>query len=97
MRTIISGRVTADHLADAELIAGITPTGFLTNGLWTPPATSLPTEVHPIDPMCGELGERQRNMTLLNYADALVAVGRGFELQVSAARKMGLAVYEVAS
>ena len=37
MRVILHGPVTADHLADAELMAGITPTSFVTNGLSEPP------------------------------------------------------------
>lgn len=99
MKTILSGRVTAAHLEDADLLGGITPTLFLSNGLYHPPAeigASIPTEVHPICEKLGELGERQRNMTLLNYADALVVADQGFETQVAAARKMGILVYEVA-
>ena len=46
MRVILSGPVTAEHLADAELMAGITPTSFVTNGLSEPPRGSrLPDEV----------------------------------------------------
>lgn len=99
MKTILSGPVTAAHLEDADLMAGITPTLFLSNGLYHPPVevgARIPTEVRPIDPMLGELGERQRNMSLLAHADALVAVGPGFEMQIASARKMGVLVYEVA-
>ena len=49
MRVIISGPVTQDHLDDADLLADIAPTSFVTNGLSAPPANSgLPTEVYPI-------------------------------------------------
>lgn len=95
MRTIISGPVTADDLADAELMAGITPTSFVTNGLSTPPAdTGLPTNVMPICPMLPDCGEEQRNATMTLYADALIVRGRNPHL-VGWANRNALIVYEV--
>ena len=94
MKTIISGPVTQQHLADAHLMAGITPTSFLTNGRSPPPASNLPVTVDPICPKLPEAGERQRNMTMCLYADALICVGQNEHL-VTRARANGLLVYEV--
>lgn len=97
MRTIIHGPVTADHLADAELFAGITPTSFVTNGLSRPPTKDLPAEVYPLcDKQPEESRERARNYTLAQNADALICVGENEHL-VSLARNYDLAVYEVLS
>lgn len=97
MRTIIHGAVTANHLADADLMAGITPTSYVTNGLSNPPDKSLPTEVYPICLMQPEESrERARNYTLVQNADALICVGENDHL-VSLARNYDLAVYEVLS
>lgn len=72
MRVIISGPVTLADLQEAELMLGITPTEFVTNGLWHPPAElNLPVEVHPICTMRPD-AERANNFTLVLYADALV-------------------------
>lgn len=96
MRTIISGPVTADHLADAELMAGISPTSFVTNGQSRPPATGLPTDCYPVcDKQPEETRERARNYTLVQNADALVCAGRNDHL-VALATSYGLPVYEVA-
>lgn len=95
MRTIISGRVTMRHIADADLIAGIVPTSFVTNGESEPPAAAkLPCEVMPICPKLPEAGERQRNYTLCQSADALICRGENNHL-VNIARQYGLLVYEV--
>jgi len=95
MRTIISGPVTEAHLADAELLAGITPTSFVTNGLSSPPVSKLPTEVYPLCPMQPEESRvRARNYTLTQNADALVCVG-GDDHLVALARRYDLPVYEV--
>lgn len=95
MRTIISGPVTADHLADAELLAGITPTSFVTNGLSTPPASNLPVDVMPICQLQPDYSrERARNYSLVQAADALVCAGENDHL-VSLARNYGLLVHEV--
>lgn len=96
MQVILYGHVTADHLADAELMAGITPTGFVTNGLSHPPRGSrLPVEIYPICPMQPvETRERARNFTLAQNADALICVGENAHL-VSLARNYDLLVYEV--
>lgn len=96
MRVILSGPVTADHLADAELLAGITPTSYVTNGLTDPPrGNRLPVETYPVCPMQPvETRVRARNFTLAQNADALICVGENDHL-VSLARKYDLLVYEV--
>jgi hypothetical protein len=96
MRVIISGPVTADHLADAELLAGITPTSYVTNGLTDPPRSNrLPVETYPVCPMQPEETRvRARNFTLAQNADALICVGENDHL-VSLARNYDLLVYEV--
>lgn len=95
MRVIISGPVTQDHLDDADLLADIAPTSFVTNGLSTPPACSLYTEVLPICPMQPKETSRiARDYTLVQNADALVCVGDNPHL-VDLALNYGLVVYEV--
>ena len=96
MRVIISGPVTQDHLDDADLLADIAPTSFVTNGLSAPPAkTGLPTEVYPICPMQPEATRViARDYTLCQNADALVCVGDNPHL-VELALNYGLVVYEV--
>lgn len=96
MRVILSGPVTAEHLADAELMAGITPTSFVTNGLSHPPRGShLPVDVFPV---CmkqpEETRERARHYTMVHNADALVCVGENAHM-VSLARNYDLLVHEV--
>lgn len=95
MRTIISGPVTADHLADAELMAGITPTSFVTNGRQVPDADlGLPVACYPICQRLGMLGEAARDYTLCQNADALVVAG-GNEHLVAVAHQYHLPVFEV--
>ena len=94
MRVIISGPVTAAHLQDAEFMAGITPTSYVTNGKSTPPKSPLPTSVMPICPMLPEAGERQRNYSLVHNADALVCAG-GNQHLVDLAKRYELLVWEV--
>lgn len=93
MRVIISGPVTEADLADAEFMAGIVPTSFVTNGLSKPPR-SLPTSVMPVDPMLPEAGERARNYSLAHNADALVCSGANPHL-VNLAKHYKLLVWEV--
>ena len=96
MRVILSGPVTADHLADAELMAGITPTSFVTNGLSHPPrGNRLPVAVMPICMMQPvETRVQARNYSLVQNADALICVGENDHL-VLRARDYGLLIYEV--
>ena len=96
MRVIISGPVTQDHLDDADLLADIAPTSFVTNGLSAPPVeTGLPTEVYPICMMQPEATRViARDYTLCQNADALVCVGHNPHL-VDLARTYDLVVYEV--
>ena len=96
MRVILHGPVTAEHLADAELMAGITPTSFVTNGLSEPPRGSrLPVEVmEPCMKQPVETRVQARNYSLVQNADALICVGENDHL-VSLARNYDLLVYEV--
>ncbi len=94
MKTVIYGPVEQHHLDDAEFIAGITPTLFLTNGYYMPPASAVPVHVDPPSPMLpGELGEKQRDYSLLLQADALICVGGNPHL-VRIANGYKLPVYE---
>ena len=96
MRVIISGPVTAEHLADAELLAGITPTSFVTNGLEKPPAGShLPVEVFAICPMQPvETRVQARHFTLVQNADALICAEENEHL-LRLAKMYDLLIYEV--
>ena len=96
MRVILSGPVTADHLADAELMAGITPTSFVTNGLSEPPrGIRLPVEVMPICMMQPvETRIRAREYSMVQAADALICTADNPGL-MSLARDYDLLVYEV--
>ena len=99
MRTIISGRVTAEHIADAELLAGIVPTSFVTNGESSPPVEVGKTTLTEVFPICDKQPEhsreRARNYTLVHNADALICAGKNDHL-VGLARDYDLVVYEVA-
>lgn len=94
MRTIISGPVTAQDIEDADLLAGIVPTCYVTNGRSTPPASNLFTDVNPICPMLPDVGERQRNYTMVLRADALICSGANEHL-LKVARQYGLLIHEV--
>lgn len=93
MRTIISGPVDDQTLDSADLIGGITPTSFVTNGLWEPPFSVLPEKVYPIEPKLGRLGEDARDYTLCQNADALIVAGENDHL-VRVAQLYGLLVFE---
>lgn len=96
MRVIIHGPVTADHLADAELMAGITPTSFVTNGLSHPPrGSNLPVEVMaPCMKQPAETRIRAREYSMVQAADALICADYNPGL-VLLARDYDLLVYEV--
>lgn len=96
MRVIIHGPVTADHLADAELMAGITPTSFVTNGLSHPPrGSNLHVEVMaPCMKQPAETRIRAREYSMAQAADALICADYNPDL-VSLARDYDLLVYEV--
>ena len=96
MRVILSGPVTADHLADAELMAGIVPTSFVTNGLSHPPrGNRLSVEImEPCMKQPAETRVRAREYSVVQNADALICVGENVHL-VSLARNYDLLVYEV--
>lgn len=94
MRVILSGLVTEDHLEDADLMAGISPTSFVTNGRSTPPMMGLHTDVYPVcSKQPQETAEIARDYTLVQNADALVCVGHNPHL-VELARSYGLDVYQ---
>ena len=96
MRVILSGPVTADHMADAELMAGIVPTSFVTNGLSHPPrGNRLSVEImEPCMKQPAETRVRAREYSMVQNADALICVGENVHL-VSLARNYDLLVYEV--
>ena len=95
MRTIIYGRVTPEHLADAALFSGISPTSFVTNGKHTPPASQLPTDVIPQCSMVpGEPGEKQNHWRLSMNADALILACDNEHLLYTA-QACDLLIYEV--
>lgn len=95
MKTVIWGPVTPEHLADADLMAGITPTKFLSNGEFPSPNVGIPTEVDPPCPkLPGELGEHQRDYTLCLAADAVICVGDNEHL-LKVANTYELPIYHI--
>lgn len=95
MRVIIWGKVTQRHLDDADLMVGITPTSYVTNGTTVPPASNLPVTVFPIcDKQPETTRERANHYTLVHNADALICVGKNEHL-VELAKRYELPVYEV--
>lgn len=94
MKTILWGKVDQRHLDDADLIAGITPTSFITDGTWVG-WSELPIEVRPVCPMQPEETRLIANYYgLVLYADALICVGHCPDL-VAIAKRYALIVYEV--
>jgi len=93
MRTIISGAIDDQALDQADLIGGITPTCFVTNGLWEPPFSVLPEKVYPVEIKLGRLGETARNYTLCQNADALILADDNPHL-LRVAQQYGLVVFE---
>ena len=97
MRVIISGPVTQAHIEDADLMAGIVPTSYVTNGLSAPPTTNMLVATYPLCQMQPDYSrELARNYTLVHNADALICVGENNHL-VELAKRGGLAVYEVSA
>jgi hypothetical protein len=97
MKTILWGKVDQRHLDDADLIAGITPTSYITNGNAgrLPPASNVPVEVRPVCPMQPEESRLIANYYgLVLYADALICVGHCPDL-VAIAKRYALTIYEV--
>ena len=92
MKTVLYGKVTAQHLLDAALFSGIEPSSFITNGTTKPP-NGLPCAVIPPDPMTGDAAPRQNHWRMVIQGEALVCVG-GNEHLVRAAESHGLLVYE---
>lgn len=96
MRVIIWGKVTQRHLDDADLMVGITPTSYVTNGTTVPPASNLPVDVYPVCKMQPETTrDRANHYTLVHNADALICVGKNEHL-VDLAKRYELLVYEAA-
>lgn len=93
MKTIISGPVTQRDIDDADLLAGIVPTSYITNGKSTPPASQLETTVMPVCPKLPDSGVRQRDYTMCLNADALIVSGPNEHL-VGVARSLKLTVYQ---
>lgn len=93
MKVICSGRVTRQHLADAELLAGITATSIIVNDQRPAPNLGLPVEVMPICKMHPEESAiPQRDYTLAQAGEALICVGRNDHL-VKLCEGYGLPVY----
>lgn len=83
MRVLLCGPVTAAHLADAELIAGIVPTEHL-----------RVTDFRP-DPLVPDVDQRLRStLRALCHADAVVVAEENPTI-LSYARDFGLPVYAV--
>lgn len=95
MRTIISGIVTEDDLAMADLY-GITPTSFITNGLSDVPKTKLPIAVQPLEPKISDhdMAMKQRNLSMCCHAEALIIQKDTSGHLLNAARNMRLAIME---
>lgn len=93
MRTIISGFVNEDDIANADLLAGIVPTSYVTNGRSDPPLSILPVATYPVDVKLGHFGEDARDYTLCQNADALIVAGSNDHL-VRIAQQYGLPVFE---
>lgn len=93
MRTVISGKVTLDDLADAELLGGITPTLLISNGKCPLPKSKLPVEHHEICDMHPR-GEDATNFRLVRHADALISRGENAHL-VRLAKEYDLLVLEL--
>ena len=93
MKTILHGQVTEQHLADAALFSGITPTSYITNGSASPPFGALAVDVMPPDPMVGEVAVLQSHVRMVLEADALICVGANKHL-VRVAEAFDLLVYE---
>lgn len=95
MRVILWGKVDQRHLDDADLMAGITPTSYVTNGDWRG-WSDKPVDVYPVCKMQPETTRHLANhYTLVHNADALICVGKNEHL-VGLAKRYGLPVYEVA-
>lgn len=97
MRVILSGPVRPHHLDAADMIYGIVPTSFVTNGEPIPPTDvtkGYAVDCHPLDPkLPGSTGVERIDYLLTMNADALVLVGRNDHL-LWVARKANLLIYE---
>lgn len=94
MRVILWGKVDQRHLDDADLLVGITPTSYVTNGNWIG-WSDLPVDMFPIcDKQPETTRDRANHYTLVHNADALICVGKNEHL-VELAKRYELPVYEV--
>lgn len=94
MKTVVSGPITRDVLANADLIAGITPTTLLVNDVQPQPSVAVPLEVMPVCRMLDiDAAVRQRNYSLCQAAEAAI-ITDGNEHLARIAKSYGLAVYE---
>lgn len=96
MKTILHGPVTAQDIEDADMLAGITPTSFLTTeDNQAPPAElGLSCEVIVRSTMMDyEMAQRQQSMRLVTHGDALIMRGDDPEL-LARAQRMGLVIYQ---
>lgn len=93
MIVVIDGPVTENDLEMAELISGITPTSFLTNGLSAPPVSNLQTEVIPLEPKNPDGALAQSHWRLGIYGQAVI-LGRPNPHLRRVAESCGLPIYE---
>lgn len=94
MKTIISGPVTEQHLADAALLAGIEPTEFFVNGVeGLPPTSDLPTTVFSPCPKLPDANIAQSHWRMVIRAEAVICVGENEHL-LECAAKYNLLVYQ---
>lgn len=97
MRVILSGPVRPHHLDAADLIYGILPESFVTNGDPLPfveTTAGKPIDCHPLDPkLPGPTGVERIDYVMVLYAEALVLVGRNDHL-LWVARKSNLLIFE---
>ena len=93
MKTILHGPVSEQHLADAALFSGITPTPYITNGSASPPFGALVVNVMAPDPLVGEVAVLQSHVRMVLEADALICVGANKHL-VRVAEAFDLLLYE---
>lgn len=86
MRVILSGPVTLEDIEAAELMEGIVPTQFISNGKDPLPDVDLfydvrPAVIMPLDPkIAGIYGELRNNYPMVQIADAIIIHGRNIHL-----------------
>ena len=93
MKVFISGPITEQDLADADMLMGIVPTEFLTNGVHHPPASDIPVTVYPPDPMHSEDSRVQSAIVRAAVAADAAIVTDNNAAVLKACALFGLQVY----